>query len=236
MRTTSGPAIEHDQSGVARGAHRRPSPCPASARRARSRARRLRRGCRRRPRAGALIVRRPSMNSACRALTPSSTSVVLIDVEHRAGDRAGERIAAVGRAVHADRERARDLGRGQHRADREAAAQALGAGQDVGHDALLHVREQRAGAAHAALDLVEDQQRVVLVAQPARRGRNSGVPGIIPPSPCIGSRITAQMSSPPSSANARFEPGDVVVADVREAGRRSGRSRSRISPGRPRSR
>ena len=36
--------------------------------------------------------------------------------------------------------------------------------------------------------------------------RNSGVPGIIPPSPCIGSRITAQTSLPPSSANAASSP------------------------------
>ena len=76
------------------------------------------------------------MNSACRALTPSRTSVGVDDVEHGAGDRARERIAAVGRAVHADRERAGDFGGGQHRADREAAAETLGAGQDVGDDAF----------------------------------------------------------------------------------------------------
>ena len=32
--------------------------------------------------------------------------------------------------------------------------------------------------------------------------RNAGVPGVMPPSPCIGSRITAQTSSPPSARNA----------------------------------
>src|ERR1700731_133622 len=93
------------------------------------------------------------------------------DVEDGAGPRARERIAAVGRAVHADRKRAGDFGGRQHRAQREAAAQALGAGQDVRDDTFLHVGKQRTGTAHAALNLVEDQQGVVLVAEPARRGQ-----------------------------------------------------------------
>src|SRR5262249_34699809 len=89
-------------------------------------------------------------------------------VEDRFGDRTGERIAPVSRAMYPDRERARYFGGRQHRADREAAAEPLGAGQDVGYDTLLHVGEQCSSAAHAALDLVEDEQSVVIVAQPAR--------------------------------------------------------------------
>ena len=54
----------------------------------------------------ALIAFSPSMNSAWRALTPSQHLGRVDDVEHRAGDRAGERIAAVGRAMHADGEHA----------------------------------------------------------------------------------------------------------------------------------
>jgi hypothetical protein len=96
----------------------------------------------------------------------------------------------------------------------KSAAKSLGRGEDVGNDALLHATEQRAGAPRAALDLVEDEQRVVVARR--RAAANSGVLGIMPPSPCIGSRITAQMSSPPSSANAA-SAGHVVVADVREA-------------------
>ena len=43
--------------------------------------------------------------------------------------------------------------------DRDAAAQALGEGHDVGHDAS--VGEPRAGAADAGLDLVEHEQCTV---------------------------------------------------------------------------
>ena len=109
------------------------------------------------------------MNSAWRAFTPSSTSVVLTmsntapATAHASG--LPPYVVPCTPTVNA---LATSFGREQ-RADREAAAQALRARQDVGHDALLHVREERAGAAHAALDLVEDQERVVLRAKPARR-------------------------------------------------------------------
>ena len=54
----------------------------------------------------------------------------------------------------------------EHRADRlVAAAEALGDRQQVGHDAFLLAGVQRAGAAHAAHHLVEDQQDAVAVAQ-----------------------------------------------------------------------
>ncbi len=89
-------------------------------------------------------------------------------VQRRLGHRRGQRVAAVGGAVGADRKVLGDLAGGQHRTDREAAAQALGTGEDVRDHAVVHVGEQLADPAHAALDLVEDQQRVVLVAQLAR--------------------------------------------------------------------
>ena len=58
-----------------------------------------------------------------------------------------------------------DLRRDQHAADRlVAAAQALGDHLDVRRDALLLPGVHRAGAAHAAHHLVEDQQRAVPVA------------------------------------------------------------------------
>ena len=44
----------------------------------------------------------------------------------------------------------------------------------LGHNALLFVREERAGATHAHLDLVEDQQTAVLVRQVAQALEKSG--------------------------------------------------------------
>ena len=62
-------------------------------------------------------------------------------------------------------DRLEDVPAEQHRADRlVAAAQPLGDGHQVGRDAFLLARMQRAGAAHAAHDLVEDQQHAVAVA------------------------------------------------------------------------
>ncbi len=49
----------------------------------------------------------------------------------------------------------------RQRADRQAAAEALGQGDDVGLDAVGLVGEPVAGAADAGLHLVEDQQRAV---------------------------------------------------------------------------
>ena len=51
----------------------------------------------------------------------------------------------------------------------EAAAQALGHGDQVGHHTFLLAGMQGAGAAHAAHHLVEDQQHAVAVADLAHR-------------------------------------------------------------------
>ena len=56
----------------------------------------------------------------------------------------------------------------QHRADREAAAQRLGQRHHVGRDAVGVRGEQMTGAAHAALDFVEHQQRAMAIAQRAQ--------------------------------------------------------------------
>ena len=89
-------------------------------------------------------------------------------IEHRIADRHGQRIAAVGRAVRAGHHALGRLLGGQEGAERKAAADALGHRHDVGRDAGPFVREQLAGAAHAALHLVEHQQQAVLVAQLAQ--------------------------------------------------------------------
>ena len=56
----------------------------------------------------------------------------------------------------------------RHARHREAAADALGDRHDVGRDARPFIGEELAGAADAALDLVEDQQQAVLVAELAQ--------------------------------------------------------------------
>ena len=140
------------------------------------------------------------------------------DVEHRVGDRAGQRVAAEGRAVGAGGHAGRGARGGEAGADREAAAQPLGDGGDVGRDARLLAGEQRAGAAHAGLDLVEDQQQAVLVAQ--RRAGPAGTAagsGRMPPSPWIGSTMIAAVSGPIAacSASSIAERHDVEAGQQR---------------------
>uniref|UniRef100_A0A0N4ZZD7 Histidine kinase n=1 Tax=Parastrongyloides trichosuri TaxID=131310 RepID=A0A0N4ZZD7_PARTI len=84
-------------------------------------------------------------------------------VEGRLADGHGQRVAAEGRAVHADRHALGRLGGGQAGADGEAAAQGLGDGHDVRRHAGPFVGPQLAGPPHAALDFVEDDQDAVLV-------------------------------------------------------------------------
>ena len=122
------------------------------------------------------------------------------DVEHGAGDGAGERIAAVRRAVHADRERARDLGGGQHRADRESRRPApwRSSGCRARCPSACTRRACRCGPCRSGSRRGSAARRARCTAAAPPAGIPA-CPGIMPPSPCIGSRITAQMSSPPSS-------------------------------------
>ena len=72
---------------------------------------------------------------------------------------------------------ARRLFGGKAGAHREAAAQALGHRHDVGGDARLFMGEQGAGAAHAGLHLVEDQQQAELVGGGAQAFQVIGITG-----------------------------------------------------------
>ncbi|MCY1360894.1 hypothetical protein D9M69_475420 [compost metagenome] len=92
-------------------------------------------------------------------------ALALHDVEHRAANPAGQRIAPEGRAVVA---RGKQLGRlatRQASPDREAIAQGLGQGDHVRHDPGMLETEPLAGASHAGLHFIGHQQPVVLVAQ-----------------------------------------------------------------------
>ena len=90
------------------------------------------------------------------------------DIEHGLARRAGERVAAIGRSVRADRHAGRRLLGREAGAHREAAANALGRGHDVRRDPIMFVGEELAGAGIAALDLVEDKHQVVLVGELAQ--------------------------------------------------------------------
>ncbi len=68
----------------------------------------------------------------------------------------------VARLEHAGGTPCREAG-----ADRHAGAQALGQGHDIGHDAGMLMGEPGAGAADAALHLVDHEQPVLLIADRA---------------------------------------------------------------------
>ena len=91
------------------------------------------------------------------------------DIERRIGRAHRQRIAAERRAVRSGGHAFRGLVGRKHGADRKTAAQRLGERHDVGRDAGTLIGEQLAGPPHAALHLVEDQQKAVLVAKLAQR-------------------------------------------------------------------
>ena len=80
---------------------------------------------------------------------------------------AGQRVAAVGAAVVAGDQGLGGLAAREARPDGEAAAQRFGRRQQVGDDAVMLVGEPLARPPDPGLNLVEDQQGLVLVAQGA---------------------------------------------------------------------
>jgi hypothetical protein len=96
-------------------------------------------------------------------------------VEHRVRGRGDDRAAGEGRAVVARLEhrggvRARHAG-----AHRQPAPEPLGRGHHVRGHAKLLVCPERSGPPHPALDLVEDQQRAVLVTGLASGAKQLGL-------------------------------------------------------------
>ena len=92
-------------------------------------------------------------------------------LEH--GDRGGggDRVAAEGAAEAAGLRGVHDLGAAGDGGEREAAGDALGAQHEVGDEAEVLAREVRAGAGHAALDLVGDEDDAVRGAPLLQRGQ-----------------------------------------------------------------
>ena len=95
----------------------------------------------------------------------SRVQIAVYAVEHGIADGAGERIAAIGRAMRAGDHGFGYLALGKAGAEREAPANALGHGHDVGGDAGPLIGKEAPGAAITALHLVEDEDHVMPVAE-----------------------------------------------------------------------
>ena len=112
---------------------------------------------------------------ACRALSMRRAlgeQVVALDLlEH--GDRGGggDRVAAEGAAEAAGLRRIHDLGAAGDGGEGETARDALRAQHEVGHEPEVLARVVRAGAGHAALDLVGDEDDAVRRAPLLQRGQ-----------------------------------------------------------------
>ena len=88
-------------------------------------------------------------------------AVLLDALEHGDRGRAGDGVAAEGAAEAAGLGGIHDLGATGDAGQRQAARDALGAEHQVGHEAEVLAGEVRAGAGHAALDLVGDEDDAV---------------------------------------------------------------------------
>ncbi len=106
------------------------------------------------------------------ALLPHVGEEFLIgdNVEHRLPRGHRHRVAAKGRTVGSDHHPGRRFLAREAGAHREAAADPLGGGHDVGDDAVMLVGVELTGAGDAALNLVEHQHQIMLVAGGAKAG------------------------------------------------------------------
>ena len=109
----------------------------------------------------------------CPTLAAFSRYSIFDQVDGRQGGRAGDRVAAEGVAVGAARP-VHDGIAGDAGTQGHAGGDALGGGDDIRLDVKVLDGPPLAGAAHAALDLVGDEQDVVLVAQFAQGGEEPG--------------------------------------------------------------
>src|SRR5208337_5664091 len=78
-------------------------------------------------------------------------------------DAAGQRTAAEGGAVLSGRNRGGEVFLRQERAERQSRGDRLGDGDDVGYHSEALEGEELAGAAEAALDLVENERGLVMI-------------------------------------------------------------------------
>lgn len=128
-------------------------------------------------------------------------------VENGDSGGAGHRVAAEGGAVVTGPEEVGRGAEGDGRTDREAAAEALGEGHDIGLDALVRlVLEPVAAAADAGLHLVEDEERAGGAGDLPGRLEVAGGGTTTPFSPWIGSMTTRAVSSVTAARSASASP------------------------------
>ena len=82
--------------------------------------------------------------------------------------RAADRVSAEGRAVCSGSEYILHLFPQQRRAERQAAGKALGRGNDIRLDAIVHVSVQLSAAAIADLYFIADEKQIIFLAQLCR--------------------------------------------------------------------
>ena len=134
-----------------------------------------------RPRASSAVSGCSRANSRRRASRRSPSDGRALDqllgldhAQHRVRGRAGQRAAAEGGAVVAERDGRGDGLAGEEGGDREAAAEPLAERHHVRNHALVLEREHPPGAPDSGLHLVEDQQRAGGVAEAAQRREIAG--------------------------------------------------------------
>ena len=136
------------------------------------------------------------MNSAWRAFTPSSTSVVLMTSNTAPATAHASGLPPYVVPCTPTRERARDVVVVSSAPIGKPPPRPLALVRMSGTTPFC-MYEKSAPVRPMPL-WISSRIRSASCAVHSRRAacRNSGVPGVMPPSPCIGSRITAQISSP----------------------------------------
>ena len=147
---------------------------------------------------GQLVQPAEEQPSTSRARPRRSSALHRLDRAERGGT--GDRVAAVGATEATGVDGVHDVGAAGHGGQRQAAGDALGRGDEVGDDALVLAGEPVAGAAEAGLDLVGDEEDAVLGAPVRDPLEVAARRTMKPPSPWIGSMITAATLSSPTCA------------------------------------
>ncbi len=152
---------------------------------------------------------------------------ILDCVDHRDRNGAGQRSAAKGGAVHARMNRARHFFCAEHRSQRNAACERLRQRGDVRLNAVVLIRAPLAGATHARLNLIHNEQAPRLNwPAPAPRQRTPASADECRPHPESTSTRIAQTSL----GELRAQIGHIVEAHKLHAGNHRAQTARDTSP------